>query len=139
MSEKPLHSLRRAVSFMIPVLFASDRIGFIGDFFHERIYTSEYPQCRDVSWNVLKKTGSWYMPHGFMIRGCKHHSVCTTNRVFEDVPRNVPTWVDVFLVVVFDIRTGLHPQCWDVSPERIQKNETRVLLQRIPRFLGQTP
>jgi hypothetical protein len=64
MSEKPLHSLQRAVSFMIPVLFASDRTGFIGEFIHERISTSEYPQCRDVSWNVLKKTGSWYTPNG---------------------------------------------------------------------------
>jgi hypothetical protein len=38
-----------------------------------------------------QKTGTWYMPHGFMIRGWIHHSECTTNRVFEDVPRNVPT------------------------------------------------
>jgi hypothetical protein len=33
------------------------------------IRKGEHPQCRDVSWNVLKKAGSWYMPHGFMIRG----------------------------------------------------------------------
>jgi hypothetical protein len=26
---------------------------------------ASHPQCRDVSWNVLKKAGSWYMPHGF--------------------------------------------------------------------------
>jgi hypothetical protein len=26
--------------------------------------STSHPQCRDVSWNVLKKAGSWYMPHG---------------------------------------------------------------------------
>jgi hypothetical protein len=57
--------------------------------------TSEYPQCRDVSWNVLKTPvrGTFRM---VIICGCIRHSVCTTNRFFEDVPRNVPTgWMSL--------------------------------------------
>jgi hypothetical protein len=61
-----------------------------GDFFRA-ILLGEHPQCRDVSWNVLKKAGSWYMPHGFMIRGWIRHAGCLTCRFFEDVHGTVPT------------------------------------------------
>jgi hypothetical protein len=63
-----------------------------------KTYTSEYTQCRDVSWNVLKKTGSWYMPNGHY-SWMDFHAVCFTYRVFEDVPRNVPTlWIFVHAI-----------------------------------------
>jgi hypothetical protein len=60
-----------------------------------------HPQCRDVSWNVLKKAGSWYMPHGFMIRGWIRHAECLTCRFLRTFHGARPYTVDGSLVVVF--------------------------------------
>jgi hypothetical protein len=63
----------------------------------------------------------------FMSRGCFCHSGCATNRIFEDVPRNVPTlWVALSWMDTFSGR-GKHSQCVDVSPSKICISQKEVV------------
>jgi hypothetical protein len=64
------------------------------------IHSMVYPSTPSLPCNPCKKV----FLRMFFLYVCLNHAACSTNRIFEDVPRNVPT------LCILAIRMGKHPQ-----------------------------
>jgi hypothetical protein len=76
----------------------------------------KYTQCWNCARSILKKKKRFVIYAAwFMFRECFRHAACSTNRIFEDVPRNVPTlWM-------FTLPDGKYTQCWDCARSILKK------------------